>query len=182
MEIEPGAVSVPGSAGPPFPAPIADAAGLSGAKNAGCRSRCSFAVSRDLRTVRELYPLDDRERGYVLRCEGRPVGWMSARLTRMRDHKYFGDLQVATLLDSVALPGFLRGSVTLASRALAHEGAELLVTNQSHMEWVAAFQAAGYLRGPSNYILALSKQLAADIASQPGGFARMHFTRGDSDG
>jgi len=107
---------------------------------------------------------------------------MSARLSQMRGHKYFGDLQVATLLDGVALPGARRGCVTLVSRALEREGADLLVTNQSHVEWVAAFRAAGYLRGPSNYILALSKRLAADIASQPGGFARMHFTRGDSDG
>jgi hypothetical protein len=86
------------------------------------------------------------------------------------------------LVDGVALPGAQRGSVTLVSRALTREGADLLVTNQSHMRWVEAFRAAGYLRGPSNYVLALSKQLAADIASQPGGAAKMHFTRGDSDG
>jgi hypothetical protein len=149
---------------------------------AECRPACSFSVARDLRTVRELYPLDDRHRGYVLRRDGRPVGWMSARLSRLRGHKFFGDLQVATLMDGVALPGVQRGCVTLVSRALARAGADLLVTNQSHVEWVAAFQAAGYLKGPSNYILALSKQLAAEIASQPGGFGRMHFTRGDSDG
>jgi hypothetical protein len=149
---------------------------------AECRADCSFAVLRDLRTVRELYPLDGRHRGYLVRRQGRPVGWMSARLSSMRGHKFFGDLQVATLMDGVALPSARRGCVTLASRALAREGADLLVTNQSHEGWVAAFQAAGYLRGPSNYILALSKQLAADIASQPGGFGRMHFTRGDSDG
>jgi hypothetical protein len=149
---------------------------------AQCRGDCSFAVSRDLRNVCELYPLDERHRGYIVRRQGRPVGWIFARLSRMRDHKYFGDLQVATLMDGVALPGVQRGSVALASRALAREGAELLVTNQSHMGWVAAFRGAGYLRGPSNYILGVSKQLATDIASQPGGFARMHFTRGDSDG
>jgi hypothetical protein len=149
---------------------------------AACRSDCSFAVSRDLRTVRELYRLDDHDRGYLLRRKGHPVGWMSARITRLCGHKQFGDLCVATLVDGVALPGAQRGSVTLVSRALTREGADLLVTNQSHMRWVEAFRAAGYLRGPSNYVLALSKQLAADIASQPGGAAKMHFTRGDSDG
>jgi len=147
-----------------------------------CRRDCSFAVSRDLRNVRELYPLDDRNRGYAVRHHGRPVGWISARLSHLREHKYFGDLQVATLMDGMALAGFERGSVALASRALTREGADLLVTNQSHERWVAAFRGAGYLGGPSNYILALSKRLAADIATQPGGFARMHFTRGDSDG
>jgi hypothetical protein len=146
------------------------------------RGDCSFAVSRDLRTVMELYPLADRERAYVMRQGGRVVGWMSTRLTRMRDHKHFGDLTVGTLMDGVVDAQFRRAAVALVSRALAREGAELLVTNQSHSRWVAAFRGAGYLTGPSNYILALSKQLAGEISAQAGGFDRMHFTRGDSDG
>jgi hypothetical protein len=147
-----------------------------------CRTDHSFAVSRDLNTVRELYPLDEQTRGFVLRRGGCPVGWISARLTEMRDHPYFGNLRVATLLDGVARTEAMRASVTLTSRALAQEQADLLLTNQSHLRWIAAFRGAGYLTGPSNYILALSKQLATDIASQPGGFDRMHFTRGDADG
>jgi hypothetical protein len=146
------------------------------------RGECSFAVSRDLKTVRELYPLDDRDRGYLVRRKGQPVAWMATRITRMRGHKQFGDLCVATVLDGVALPDAMRGAVSLVSRAMARDGADLLVTNQSHMRWVEAYRAAGYLPGPSNYILALSRQLAAEIAAQPDGASRMHFTRGDSDG
>ena len=100
----------------------------------------------------------------------------------MKDHKYFGNLRVATLLDGMALPDARREVVSQVSGALVREGAELLVTNQSHTAWVRAFRSAGYLAGPSNYILALSKQLAAEIAEQPEGLARMHFTRGDGDG
>jgi hypothetical protein len=147
-----------------------------------CRRDYSFAISRNLDTVRELYPLDEQTRGYVVRRSGRPVGWISVRVTQMRDHPYFGNLRVATLLDGVALTDAMRASVTLASRALAQERADLLVTNQSHARWIAAFRGAGYVTGPSNYILALSKQLATEIATQPSGFDRMHFTRGDSDG
>jgi hypothetical protein len=147
-----------------------------------CRGENSFAIRRDLRTVRALYPLENRTRGYLIRQDGQPVGWIAALSTPMRQHKYFGDLQVATLLDGVALPGAKLASIVLASRALAREGAELLVTNQSHTDWVQVFRAAGYLSASSNYILALSKLLAAQIALQPGGLARMHFTRGDSDG
>jgi hypothetical protein len=147
-----------------------------------CRGECSFAVRRDLRTVRALYPLDGRTRCYLIRREGQPVGWVSALLTPMQDHKFFGNLQVATLLDAVALDGMKVGCIQLASRALAHQGAELLVTNQSHASWVGAFRAAGYLSGPSNFILAVSKPLAAEINAQAGGMARVHFTRGDSDG
>jgi hypothetical protein len=41
---------------------------------------------------------------------------------------------------------------------------DLLATNQSPTAWIEAFQAAGYRPALSNYILALSKQLAAEIA------------------
>lgn len=147
-----------------------------------CRRDISFGVSRDLRTVRELYPLDERVRGYSVHRDGKPVGWMAAQITQMRDHNYFGNLKVATLLDGVALPADMRSVVSLASRSLISEGADLLVTNQSHESWLDAFRGAGYLSGPSNYILALSKGLAAGVVAQPNGLARMHFTRGDSDG
>ena len=147
-----------------------------------CRGDISFGVSRDLRTVRDLYPLDERVRGYCIRREGRPVAWMAAQTTLMREHKYFGNLQVSTLLDGMAQRGDMRSAVSLVSRSLEREGADLLVTNQSHEGWLEAFRVAGYLSGPSNYILALSKGLAAAVSAQPNGLARMHFTRGDSDG
>jgi hypothetical protein len=147
-----------------------------------CRGDISFGVRRDLRTVLDLYPLDDRIRGYCISRDGRPVAWMATQTTQMRDHKYFGNLRVSTLLDGISLPGAMRPSVSLVSRELVRDGADLLVTNQSHSGWVRAFRSSGFLSGPSNYILALSKPLAAAIAAQPNGPARMHFTRGDSDG
>jgi hypothetical protein len=146
------------------------------------RANASFAVLRDLSTVRTLYPLQDRVQGFVFRRGGRIVGWMSALSTAMRGHKHFANLHVGTLMDGVVEPDSLSGAVALASRALELGGADLLVTNQSHADWVSAFRAAGYLSASSNYILALSKPLAREIALQPGGFAHMHFTRGDSDG
>jgi hypothetical protein len=147
-----------------------------------CRRDISFGVSRDLRTVRALYPLDERVRGYSVRRGGKPVGWMAAQTTQMHDHKYFGNLRVSTLLDGIALPGDMGSVVSLVSRSLIREGTDLLVTNQSHESWLHAFRASGYLSGPSNYILALSKGLATGIVAQSNGLARIHFTRGDSDG
>jgi hypothetical protein len=147
-----------------------------------CRADLSFAVSRDLETVRALYPLEDRTAAYLVRQAGEQAAWIAVLKTQMRNHKYFGNLHIATLLDGVAPPDVRRTAIALVSRTLAREGVDLLVTNQSHAGWIAAFQAAGYLSGRSNYILALSRQLAADIAAEPGGFDKIHFTRGDSDG
>lgn len=146
------------------------------------RPHFSLAVTRDLHTVRELYPLDGRHPAYLLRHRNRPVAWMAARLTRMRNDQYFGNLHVATVLDGIGSPEYMLATAALVSRTLVKEGVDLLLTNQSHKDWIAAFRSAGYLNGPSNYILALSKQLAAEVAAQPEGPRRMHFTRGDSDG
>ncbi len=146
------------------------------------RRHCSLSVSRDLLVLREIYPLDDRHRAYLITRDGAPVAWVVTKLSRMRNHKYFGNLFVGTILDGVGQPEHMVAAVTLVSRMLASEGVELLVTNQSHKEWIRAFHAAGYFNGPSNYILALSPALTAEVAGQPEGRERMHFTRGDSDG
>jgi len=94
-----------------------------------CRREISFCVRRDLRTVQYLYPLDDRVRGYCVRREGRPVGWMSVQTTQMRDHKYFGNLRLSTLLDGMALSGVMQGTISLVSFRLVSEGEDLLVSN-----------------------------------------------------
>jgi hypothetical protein len=38
------------------------------------------------------------------------------------------------------------------------------------------------VKGPSNYLLAMSKDLAAALASERDALARMHVNRGDGDG
>jgi hypothetical protein len=70
-----------------------------------CRDDISFGVRRNLRTVRELYRIDVRLRAYCIRRDGQPVGWMSAQVTQMSNHQYFGNMRVATILDGIALPG-----------------------------------------------------------------------------
>jgi hypothetical protein len=146
------------------------------------RRNYSFAVRRDLRTVENLYRLDTRTRAFLFRRGATIVGWMSALLTSMRNDQYFGDLRVATVMDGIVDPELLSGAIALTSQALAQDGADILLTNQSHHGYAAAFRKAGYLSSKSNYILALSKSLTNEIASQPGGLASVHFTRGDSDG
>jgi hypothetical protein len=146
------------------------------------RLLCSFTVTRDRRTLNALYPPGDRIRIYLMRRGGQPAGWVTALHTSMRGHRHFGNMRVGTILDAVAAPGEMRAAATLAMRALAADGADLLVTNQSHELWVRAFRKAGFLGAASNYILALSKRLAARIAEQPGGHTTVHLTRGDSDG
>jgi len=60
---------------------------------------------------------------------------------------------------------------------LAGTGADLTITNESHPACQSAFRQAGFLVGPSNYLVGLSKAIS-DQASN----GAIHITRGDGDG
>lgn len=143
------------------------------------RDDYSFAVVRDSSTLECLYPLnDERYTAYVFRDREATIGWAVCMRTAMRDHQYFGNLTVTTVLDTLALPGYAARCATALTRTAAAD-TDLIITNQSHGAWIAGFQAAGYGSARSNYLLALSKPLASAIADRPD---RVHVTRGDSDG
>jgi hypothetical protein len=147
------------------------------------RGLCSFAVERNRAGMQALYPLGDgRTNAYLVRRAGQPVGCIAALNTAMSNHKFFGNLRVATILDCIADADAMRATVALATQALARDGADLIVTNQQHNLWVRSFRQMGYLSSASNYVLALSKPLAAVVGQENQGFERIHFTRGDGDG
>ena len=144
------------------------------------RDASILSVVRDRATLEALYPLDDRRYlAFVARRGGEPVGWGVALNTQMRDHKHFGNLRVATILDAQALPGAAPPLAAALRATLSAAGADLIVTNQSHEIWTGAFRRAGFLNGPSNYLFAMSKPLAQAVSGAP---ARVHVTRGDGDG
>jgi hypothetical protein len=65
---------------------------------------------------------------------------------------------------------------------LALQGADVVLVNHSHAAWVGTFHAAGFLDGPSNYMLGMSKKLTGALRDIPDGESRVHVTRGDGDG
>jgi hypothetical protein len=147
------------------------------------RDNCSFAVKRDRRTLSSLYPSDDPKlQILVILRDQKPVGWAVCLNTRFVNHRHFGNLQVGSILDCVASPDAMVLTAVLADRQLSSAGADLVLVNHSHAEWVKAFRSSGFLVGPSNYLLAVSKRLAEAVRSIQGGEQRMHITRGDGDG
>ncbi|HET9831041.1 MAG TPA: hypothetical protein VFP91_05015, partial [Vicinamibacterales bacterium] len=110
---------------------------------------------------------------------GEIVGWTVALNTQMREHNHFGNLRVATVLDAMALPGAAVAVASQVRRALAADGADLVVTNQTHEQWLDAFRRSGFLSGPSNYLFAMSKVLSQSVGDA---VSRVHVTRGDGDG
>jgi hypothetical protein len=148
------------------------------------RLQTSFAIMRDHKTLENLYRAEvEKHLGlFVLRCGGEIAGWVATFDRLMRNHKYFGNMHVGTIVDAVTLPGAMAPAIDLAVNTLATKGADLVVANHSHRDWIRAFRQCGFLAARSNYILALSRNLAKAIVERDGGFGSMHFTRGDSDG
>src|SRR5678815_6030997 len=73
-------------------------------------------------------------------------------------------------------------SWSAAAAALQERGVDLIVSNQSHAAWAAALAGCGFGTGPSNFIFAASKKLAALLDPWSAHVGRIHLTRGDGDG
>jgi hypothetical protein len=56
------------------------------------------------------------------------------------------------------------------------------VSNQSNEAWRHALLERGYLEGPTNYALAMSKGLTRLLDPLERNLTRIHMTRGDGDG
>lgn len=148
-----------------------------------CRQDVSFSVLRDERTLVEMYPdAQPRLRRFILRSNGEVVGWSVGLITQMTNNDHFGDLVVGTIVDGVAEKKHLAALLALTRERLREMNAEVIVTNQTHREWLAALGQLGFINGPSNYLLALSKPLATALASDPCATELMHVNRGDGDG
>jgi hypothetical protein len=139
------------------------------------RGAYPLAAVRDGRTLDELYPASD-PRFLRVRAAG---GWAVALDTQMEDHKQFGAMRVGTIVDGLAPVASASRVVRAATSLLMSRGVDLIVSNQSHAAWQRGLMEAGFRQGPSNYLVALSPELANAAGDEPG---RWHFDRGDGDG
>ena len=145
------------------------------------RQTCSFTAVRNAEALRTLYPPEQTHlTRLVAKRKGSAIGWAVVG-ERRKDAKY-GSMRVGSVVDCFALPGELFSVVRCATLTLEQQGFDLLLSNQSHQAWGAAFKAAGYLRGPSNFIFAASKKLTELLAPFEEVRPRMHLTRADGDG
>ena len=143
----------------------------------------TLAGVRSSAALNRLYPAH-KEKFHRLKVSagGKVAGWAVALDTQMRGHKQFGEMRLGSVIDCFAMPGGEFDVVHAAGQFLEARGVDLIVTNQSHQAWGAAFTRAGFLSGPSNYIFASAPKLSARLApfeTQQSGF---HCTRGDGEG
>jgi hypothetical protein len=145
------------------------------------RQTCSFTAVRDAEALRILYPETQAHlTRMVVKRNGAAIGWAVVG-ERRKDAKY-GNMRVGSVVDCFALAGEWLSVVRSATETLERQGFDLILSNQSHQSWGEAFKAAGYLPGPSNFIVAASKKLAELLAPFEETRPRMHLTRADGDG
>ena len=144
----------------------------------------SFIAKRDALELNKIHSLENKNliRLQILQ-EGRAVGWLVLLATEMKAHNYFGDMKVGTIVDCLALPGFEKQTLQLATTVLVEEeGVDLIVSNQASEIWGRSLRNIGFAEGPSNYALALSRKLAKLLQPLEEHRANFHINRGDGDG
>jgi hypothetical protein len=145
------------------------------------RQTCSFTAVRDGRALEVLYPRQQTHlTRLIIKRTGGAIGWAIVG-ERRKDAKY-GNLRVGSVVDCFALPGEMLAVVNGATETLESQGFDLILSNQSHEAWAAAFEAAGYHSGPSNFIFAASRKLGELLVPFEKVRPRMHMTRADGDG
>jgi hypothetical protein len=146
-----------------------------------CDRGYAMTAVRDSATLRHLYPTSDQHLTRLrVNRNGEDIGWAVVGEKR-KDPKY-GSLRVGSIIDCWASPQDTLPVIRAAAATLERAGADLIVSNQSHKDWCAALEAAGFLRAPSNFIFAASKKLAELLQPFEEVKYRFHFTRADGDG
>ena len=141
----------------------------------------SMAAVRDSQTLRLLYPPDQSTLTRVRVSRGNQViGW--AVVGERRKDEKFGTMHVGSVVDCWASPEDAAAVVQAAAQALEKRGVDLIVSNQAHDVWCRSFEQSGFLKGPSNFVLALSKKLVELLEPLQENRPSFHVTRADGDG
>jgi hypothetical protein len=143
-------------------------------------------ASGEVRTadyLRFIYPhSESRYYGVQLTAGDAPAGWVQMLDCQTLNRSCFGELRVAALVGGVGPPEAIPSLVHSAVEAASGRNADIVISNQIHRDWTSALRAAGFWKGPSNYLLALSKELRKLVEPLGEALPRIHFSRGDGDG
>jgi len=138
-----------------------------------------FGAVRDHVVLAQLYDAPGNRFLKVV-IEGRegPCGWAICLATQGQNHSTFGDLRVGSIVDCLVRPGYESALIDAAVERLRQEDVDLIATNQSLNTLGRALRGAGFLTGPSNFLLAASPRLADCLPSLQRDIGRMHMNRG----
>ncbi len=142
----------------------------------------SMVANRDKSILNVLYPKESKRfHRLLVSKDGIYIGWIVVICTKMNGDKYFGNLKVGTIVDSFSNPKYYEILVNQAVKYLKILNADLIIANNSNHKLGKAFYKTGFLKGPSNYILALSKGFK-DFFDEKIDFKNSFIMRSDGDG
>ena len=148
-----------------------------------CHARYSFVGLRDAATLNRVYPRErPRLRRLRIERDGATLGWAVLQSAQMSDNPNFGSLRVGRLTDGFGAPEHAAAVVRAAADALAADGVDVMVSNQSHPAWCAALRRSAFLQVPSNFAFGPAPDLAKRIDAVDPARRRLHLNRGDGDG
>ena len=148
----------------------------------GAKDGYSLCAERDALILGHSYPLGPLYHCVRIRRGGTAVAWAIICVSELEDNAYFGGLRLGIVLDCFGEPEAAPAAAFHAARILDEMGAELCATNQTACAWLDAFRRAGFLDGPSNYGVSLSKAVVEKLSVALDWEKTMHVTRGDGDG
>ena len=141
----------------------------------------SFIAVRNYEYLKTLY---SNKRFIKLKFfdDNKIVGWSICLCTHLDNHKQFSHMKLGSIVDCLSLKGYEKSIISKTSEMLKKKGADLIVSNQSHIFWKNAFKMNSFIKGPSNFIFASSQVLSNKLTSKTKLKDHIHLTRGDGDG
>jgi hypothetical protein len=149
---------------------------------AACSGQYGAVARRDAAALNILFPPENPQyrRLRVQHRNGSDAGWMIVLDTQMKQHRYFGDLRVGTLVTGLSRPAEASAVIAAGVNYLIDRGVDLVVANWSHAAWQQGSRSNGFVRGPSNYFLFVSPG-GAPLLSPDCPLEEIHVSRGDCD-
>ena len=146
-----------------------------------CAAAYPLVAVRDARTLNLLFPAAKAKYHRLKIMSGDScLGWVLVTNNAWKNHRYFGPCQLGAIVDGLVLPEHAASAIFAAARFLTENGAQVIVSTQSHAAWCDGLDRAGFSSGPSNFLFARSKKLKKLTAEIP--LSSCHLNRGDGDG
>jgi hypothetical protein len=146
------------------------------------REYCLIAL-RDSETLNILYP-ESEKKFFKLKIisEKGVIGWAVVLATKMNGHKQFGNMKVGSIIDCMASYDNSYFVIESATRFLENQRVDIIVSNQASDNWCESLKENGFIKGPSNFLVTLSKNAIELLSPFEENKGRMHLNRGDGDG
>ena len=149
-------------------------------------SREPYAISavRDCETFNLLMPKDGWPPVIRLKITfgGQVIGTAAVLDTPMQDDRRFGYLRVGAIVDNFGQLEHCPRIVAAATHLLEQRGVDLIISNQTHPQWLAGFCANGFHVLKGHRILALSKSLERQWGPVESLLRDLHMNTIDGDG